>query len=107
MKSAILRVVLALALCAATGDHLFADAATGGIYGRVTAKTTGQPLAYTNVIIVATTMGAMSLADGAFTITGVDAAKSALGDDRYGDRAELIDLATACKSLTPVLATDR
>lgn len=50
--------------------HSFAFAQTGTITGKIT-KADGSPLGYANVIIVGTTMGAMSLADGKFTITAV------------------------------------
>lgn len=47
-----------------------ASAQTGSITGKVT-KPDGSPLGYANVIIVGTTMGAMTLADGKYTITAV------------------------------------
>ncbi len=50
--------------------HSFAFAQTGTITGKIT-KADGTPLGYANVILVGTTMGAMSLADGKFTITAV------------------------------------
>jgi hypothetical protein len=48
----------------------FAFAQTGTIKGTIT-KADGSPLGYANVIIVGTTMGAMSLADGKYSITAV------------------------------------
>jgi hypothetical protein len=50
--------------------HSIASAQTGSITGKVT-KADGSPLGYANVIIVGTTMGAMTLADGKYTITAV------------------------------------
>jgi len=50
--------------------HSIASAQTGTITGKVT-KGDGSPLGYANVIIVGTTMGAMTLADGKYTITAV------------------------------------
>ena len=50
--------------------HSIASAQTGTITGKVT-KADGSPLGYANVIIVGTTMGAMTLADGKYTITAV------------------------------------
>ena len=50
--------------------HSIASAQTGSVTGKVT-KADGSPLGYANVIIVGTTMGAMTLADGKYTITAV------------------------------------
>ena len=50
--------------------HSIAFAQTGTIKGTIT-KADGSPLGYANVILVGTTMGAMSLADGKYTITAV------------------------------------
>ncbi len=49
-----------------------AAAQTGTVTGKVLDKD-GKPLAYANVIVVGTTLGAMSLSDGKFTIVGVPA----------------------------------
>ncbi|NIO00910.1 MAG: TonB-dependent receptor [Candidatus Latescibacteria bacterium] len=46
---------------------------TGIISGTVTEAKTGKPLPYANVIILGTTMGAMTLEDGKFAIRGVPA----------------------------------
>ncbi len=59
-----LAIVLLLAL------HVAAAAQTGTISGTVRSKD-GKPLAFANVILVGTSMGAMSLNDGRFTITSV------------------------------------
>ena len=48
-----------------------AFAQTGRIVGKVVEKGAGEPLAFANVIIVGTTMGAMTLNDGTFSITAV------------------------------------
>lgn len=47
-------------------------AQTGTVTGSVVGED-GKPLAYANVILVGTTLGAMSLSDGKFTIVGVPA----------------------------------
>ena len=62
-------LLLSLALVMALAT---AAAATGTIKGTITSKD-GKPLAYANVILVGTNLGAMSLADGKFTINGVPA----------------------------------
>ena len=62
-------LLLSLALVLAMAS---AAAATGTIKGTISSKD-GKPLAYANVILVGTNLGAMSLADGKFTINGVPA----------------------------------
>ena len=47
-------------------------AQTGTVTGKILDKD-GKPLAYANVILVGTTLGAMSLSDGKFTVVGVPA----------------------------------
>ena len=59
--------ILALGLCIAV-----ATSGGGTIRGKVL-KADGTPIAYANVILVGTTMGAMTLADGSYTITSVPA----------------------------------
>lgn len=61
MRCAIL--VLSFALLGAMPE-------TGTVRGKVS-KPDGSPMPYANVILVGTTMGAMTLADGSFTITPV------------------------------------
>ena len=48
-----------------------AFAQTGRITGKVTDAKSGEPLAFANVVIVGTKMGAMTLNDGSYTVTGV------------------------------------
>ncbi len=59
-----------LALLALLGSAAFAQTST--VTGTVLGDD-GKPLAYANVILVGTTLGAMSLSDGKFTIVGVPA----------------------------------
>ena len=61
-------LVIAIALLGLVHSAAFAQ--TGTVTGKVT-KADGSPLGYANVIIVGTTMGAMTLADGKFSITAV------------------------------------
>jgi hypothetical protein len=60
--------VLAVVLLAAFTS---AYAQTGRITGKVTDAKSGEPLAFANVVIVGTKMGAMTLNDGTYTVTGV------------------------------------
>lgn len=74
MKSTTLGIVLVLATFAVStydGDQLRAGVETGNIRGRVVASQTNQPLPYANVMLVGTTMGAMSQPDGSYEIKGV------------------------------------
>jgi Ca-activated chloride channel family protein len=64
-------VVLALIAALATSALVADETPSGVIIGRVTADTTGTPLAYANVIVVGTNLGAMSKADGRYRIEGV------------------------------------
>jgi hypothetical protein len=48
-----------------------AFAQTGRIAGKVTDAKSGEPLAFANVVVVGTKMGAMTLNDGTYTVTGV------------------------------------
>lgn len=48
-----------------------AYAQTGRITGKVTDATTGQPLAFANIVVVGTKTGAMTLNDGTFVVHGV------------------------------------
>ncbi|MDH3198976.1 MAG: carboxypeptidase regulatory-like domain-containing protein, partial [Candidatus Krumholzibacteria bacterium] len=60
---------------------------TGTITGVVKAKD-GKPLAYANVILVGTSLGAMSLADGKFSIKGVPARTYTIKAMMMGYKAE-------------------
>ncbi len=62
-------VAIVVALLGLTSS--VAVAQTGSVTGTVVSAKDGKPLAYANVMIVGTTMGAMSLSDGKFAITGV------------------------------------
>jgi len=65
-------IILTFALSFLTlfSSVVVAQPGTGTVTGTVTSAN-GKPLAFANVIIVGTTLGAMSLADGKFTIAGV------------------------------------
>lgn len=65
-------VIIAVALALVLVSHGAVMAQTGTISGQVKSAD-GKPLAYANVIIVGTNLGAMSLQDGKFTIPGVPA----------------------------------
>lgn len=67
-RSGSLGVILALTLLVSISA---AFAQTGRIEGVVTAAETGEPLPYSNVVLVGTKMGAMTLTDGTFLIVGV------------------------------------
>ena len=69
MKALLLTLVLALALAAHSGP----TNETGTIYGTVTGKITGDPLAYANVVVLGTKMGGMALLDGSYRIIRVPA----------------------------------
>ncbi|MCX5753591.1 MAG: carboxypeptidase regulatory-like domain-containing protein [Candidatus Krumholzibacteria bacterium] len=62
---------LAVALVLLIASFTSAYAQTGRITGKVTDSKSGEPLAFANVVVVGTKMGAMTLNDGTFTITGV------------------------------------
>ncbi len=64
---------LALALCAALVDApaLDAQTRTGTVSGRVTDASTGSPVPAVQVRVAGTNLGAMSDAQGAYTIRGV------------------------------------
>jgi outer membrane receptor protein involved in Fe transport len=65
-------MIFAIAIACLGLVHSAAFAQTGTVTGKVS-KADGTPLAYANVILVGTTMGAMTLADGKFTIQAVPA----------------------------------
>jgi|GEM_PF-321072 len=63
-------VISSLALLVVLAFQSAAWAQTGSVTGTVKSKD-GKPLAYANVILAGTSLGAMSLADGKFKINGV------------------------------------
>ena len=72
MKPANLGVVLVLAiLVASSHDKTLRAGELGIISGRVTSAKDNKPLPYANVMLVGTTMGAMSLTEGRYEIKGV------------------------------------
>jgi len=77
--------VLAVVLVCMLPTTLLAQ--TGTISGIVYSNKTSQPLAYANVIIVGSNLGAMSLADGKFTINGVPAGTHTLKAMMMGYKA--------------------
>jgi outer membrane receptor protein involved in Fe transport len=66
-RGAVIASIIFVLLCLASPAAL---AQTGSVTGTVTTED-GKPLPYANVMLVGTTLGAMSLADGKFNITGV------------------------------------
>ena len=65
MKAILITLLLALLVPSAP------EGETGSIYGVITERDTGDPLAYANVVIVGTRMGGMTLTDGTYRIVGV------------------------------------
>ncbi len=61
--------LVSVLVCASAG--LGWAQATGKIAGKVVDSATGQPLAFANVVILGTTLGAMALQDGSFVISRV------------------------------------
>lgn len=53
------------------GNTTGAKVATGEISGMVTEAATGTPVPYANIVVVGTNSGAMTLADGTYSIKGV------------------------------------
>ena len=73
MKSANLGVVLVLAalVTSSLDDEMLRAGELGIISGRVTSAKDNKPLPYANIVLVGTTMGAMSLGDGRYELKGV------------------------------------
>lgn len=68
--------LLWLCWCAVAGVPGRAGAqGTGTVTGTVTDAETGEPVAYASVVPYGTTLGAMTMSDGSFTIRGVPAGK--------------------------------
>jgi hypothetical protein len=61
---------IALGVVCLSGTSLMAQG-TGRITGRITDQKSGQPLGFANIVILGTSLGAMSLEDGQFTISGI------------------------------------
>ena len=80
--------VFALALFCLLQTSLLAQSGTGTISGTVYNVKTNQPLAYANVIVMGTNLGAMSLADGKFSVKGVQAGTYAIKAMMMGYKAE-------------------
>jgi outer membrane receptor for ferrienterochelin and colicin len=78
--------ILALALVCLFHTSLLAQ--TGTISGTISGSADGKPLAYANVIILGTNLGAMSLNDGKFTIKGVPAGNYTIKAMMMGFKAE-------------------
>lgn len=106
-SAAIVRVLAGLGLVALC----FTPVWSGTVKGRVIDKATGKPLAFTNVMVTGTALGAISGEDGSFTILNVPAgthtlqasylgyetAKSALAVPETGE-------ATVAFTLSPTVA---
>ena len=80
--------IVALALFCLLQTSLLAQSGTGTISGTVYNVKTNQPLAYANVIVMGTNLGAMSLADGKFSVKGVPAGTYAIKAMMMGYKAE-------------------
>ena len=80
--------IVALALSCLLPTSLLAQSGTGTISGTVYNVKTNKPLAYANVIVLGTNLGAMSLADGKFSVKGVPAGTYAIKAMMMGYKAE-------------------
>jgi Ca-activated chloride channel family protein len=81
-------MVLALAVCASgSGQTADEPEATGSISGTVRDIKTKEPIAYANVIIVGTSLGAMTLQDGKYEIKGVPAGRHSVKAMMMGYKA--------------------
>ena len=80
--------IVALALLCLLQTSLLAQSGTGTISGTVYNVKTNQPLAYANVIVMGTNLGAMSLADGKFSVKGVPAGTYAIKAMMMGYKAQ-------------------
>src|SRR6187455_2674523 len=89
--------ILALGLCIAV-----ATSGGGTIRGKVL-KADGTPIAYANVILVGTTMGAMTLADGSYTINHVPAGTYAVRAMMMGFKAIEKDSVTVTEGANTAL----
>jgi hypothetical protein len=91
-----IRIVLVLLLLAVVIPSVSANE-TGSIFGIVTDRETGNPIAYANVVVEGTTLDALSRDDGSYVITGVPAGE-------YTVRAMMFGHATQKKYRIPVTA---
>jgi hypothetical protein len=57
---------------------------TGSIFGVITDKETGNPIAYANVVVEGTTLDALSGDDGSYVITGIPAGEYTLRAMMFG-----------------------
>ncbi|MCK5407295.1 MAG: TonB-dependent receptor, partial [Candidatus Krumholzibacteria bacterium] len=80
--------IVAIALLCLLQTSLLAQSGTGTISGTVYNVKTNQPLAYANVIVMGTNLGAMSLADGKFSVKGVPAGTYAIKAMMMGYKAQ-------------------
>jgi hypothetical protein len=85
-KKGVTVATLAFALVCLVQTSLLAQ--TGTISGMVRGGADNQPLAYANVIVLGTNLGAMSLNDGKFSITGVPAGRYTIKAMMMGYKAE-------------------
>jgi len=67
-----MRVIIVLLLLASMISSVYANG-TGSIFGVVTDKETGMPIAHANVVIEGTMLDALTSEDGSYLITGVPA----------------------------------
>lgn len=79
-------IVTVIATCATIFATTPSLSATGAISGQVRSSD-GKPLVYANVILLGTNMGAMSLADGRFTVAGVPAGTYTVKATMLGHKA--------------------
>ncbi|MGD8414364.1 MAG: carboxypeptidase-like regulatory domain-containing protein, partial [Candidatus Latescibacterota bacterium] len=85
-KKGLTAAILAVALICILQTSLLAQ--TGTISGEIRNAADNSPLAYANVIILGTNLGAMSLNDGKFTIQGVPAGRYTIKAMMMGYKAE-------------------
>jgi hypothetical protein len=74
----------ALAVACVSGSGAVAHAQQATIAGRVTDRATNRPIDQVQVMVVGTTLGALTNADGAYTIRGVPAGTHAVRALRVG-----------------------
>ncbi|MCG3120102.1 MAG: hypothetical protein ALAOOOJD_02707 [bacterium] len=82
---------ISFAVIAAVGASPF----TGGITGKVTDKKTGEPLPGANVVVVGTSAGAATSADGSFTIPNLQPRTYTVVVSFVGYRSQTVDVRVA------------